>query len=479
MANIYNKIFDNKRGLEKEALVTEKSEHISYQSLIQRIDEMDTILKVTELIHNQRILIFLNNSENFIIYLFAILKNGGIAVLADTKLNHELLPILKENNIKLIVTDTNGENKLTTLLNKDDFCFNGKIKNVELDSNEKSSHINVYQEVNTQKDDVAVLIYTSGSTNIPKGVEYTHDSISCALDNYLNTVPIDPSDILLGVTPFFHSYALGSCLFSSLSSGATLIPMEHFNPRKVLKAMDRFKITIFHGVPYMFMLLTRHYKSIYNLNSLRYCISAGSNLDDNISKRFKNLTGKAIHQEYGSTETNTISINLNIVPGNNSVGQPLSGVKVQLVKDEETNVDLIFISSKALARGYVNEPPFTGEWYNTGDMAEIDNEGHIFLKGRQKRLINISGLKLNPQEVEELLNAHPKIDDSLVKGIVDDDYGEIVEAQIVVNTNDYNMEEFRRYCLDKLAAYKVPRHFLVVKEINKSTLGKKLAGNTP
>lgn len=469
---IYNTIFDNKNNQGYKLALKTKNKNITYEMLERDIRGFANYLLKKGIHQGDRVLLLLNNRTEFIITYFATVLIGGVIVLVDTKFNQEINEIIETNKIKLIVTDKEREEKVPYIT---------KIKRIIVDeegvffTGEADENLTNYLQSNKFKeDDLAVILYTSGSTSRPKGVLNSHRNIEESLKNYTATLPLNSDDIFIGVTPFFHSYCMGSCMLVALYLGATLLLADRFIPRQVLKMIQNNKATVFHGVPFMYKILSEQARN-YNLSSLRLCISAGSQLDEKILNDFYNATYKVIHQEYGSSETGTIAVNLSddLECATKYVGKPLKNVDIELVPIEGAKMTVSKIKSKAIAQGYVNGETFDGKGYLTQDLCEII-DGYICIKGRQNRFINITGLKVNPMEVEECLKSHPSISDAFVRGVKSECLGDIVEALVVKRGCTLMSKDVIDFCKQRLASYKIPTIITWVDEIEKSGMGKSI-----
>lgn len=485
---IYDVIFRNAMDHPLNTALKYQGQNISYGELGGYIENFAHKLNLDGFKPGDKLLIFLYNRPELIIAFFGANLAGGAVILADTKFNNELGLIIQENAVKWVVTDAAGKEKINKVIDQviDQVKVENKSSTIpevkfltieeETDCFFGTSPAGIKSKTECRDlDRVSMILYTSGSTGEPKGIINSHKTLEAALKNYTDTVSIAPEDRLIAVTPFFHSYAFGSCMLAGLSGGAMLILEESFYPRKILDRIEKEQATFFHGVPYMYSLISKQFnKKKHNINSLKYCISAGSRLSEPVSLEFFNHTGKIIHQEYGSTETGTIAINLNddLAKNIKSVGQPLRNVQVRIGNDDGLN--LIQVKSPGHSVGYVNQEPFGFDFHDTGDIGEIDADGYIYISGRKKRIINTAGLKVNPEEVEMQLLKHPEVLDVLVRGYHHDNSGELVEALVVRKSNNLSYEDLVRFCQNSLASFKVPKIIKWVESIPKSGTGKNL-----
>jgi fatty-acyl-CoA synthase len=315
------------------------------------------------------------------------------------------------------------------------------------------------------------LIYTSGTTGKPKGVVLTHAALvgsSAATGAAIGTTADDR--VLLGV-PLFHVFGL-SVLVATVASGATLVLQERFRPAETLALIPRERITLLHGVPTMFALLMREPGfDPAPLRTLRSGIIAGSFVSEELVTRIR--TWCDVQIAYGLTETGpTVSVSRTGDPAGKraqTVGRPLAGVEAT-IRDVLTGtlhgleaVGELAVKTPWVMTGYHRMPGetqkvFTPEGYFlTGDLAVLDEDGYIQIVGRRKELIIRGGQNVSPREVEDVLRAHPAVDDACVIGLPHDVMGEVICACVVaVEGAIVTGDELKEFCRDQLADYKVP-----------------------
>lgn len=480
LRNIYSSIFSQINNGERTA-IDDNDRLISYDELNARIHAFSYRLSSQSFRPGDRIGIFLANTPSFVIAYFSILKLGAVVVLIDIKMQEEIHSIVKETGLRAIVTDADGVMKLERILSgkTSHFISVPTLIADDLDRGPICEEFeDTIQEYTPKPGDEAVILYTSGSIGMPKGVVNTHETILEAVDNYRGSLPITKDDVLVAVTPFFHSYAMGSVMLAGLASGSKLLTRAVFQPRAVMDLITCKRATLFHGIPYTYNLMIQHYqREQYCFDSIRFFISAGSKPLKRTMEDFFGLTGKVIHQEYGSSESGTIAINKSEDLAKNvlSVGQALRNVKVKIEQDngDGGKEGRILIKSKGRAVGYLNQSAFDSlEWYDMGDVGYLDDDGYIHITGRTKNMIIVAGLKVNPMEVIDTLRRHPKVVDALVRGYEHPDFGEGIETIIQTKDRMLSADEIIDYCGKNLALYKVPTKVSFVKELKRSGSGK-------
>ncbi|MBI1744742.1 AMP-binding protein, partial [Candidatus Acetothermia bacterium] len=259
------------------------------------------------------------------------------------------------------------------------------------------------------------------------------------------------------------------------------------------KAIDRYKPTIFPGVPTLYIAINHHPKAReYDLSSLRECISGSAPLLADVREKFEQLTGATLVEGYGLSEASPVT-HSNLLDGKQvegSIGIPLPNTEAMILNLETGKPATIGESGELLVRGpqimkgYWNKPEATQAtitpdgWLRTGDIATMNEDGYFFIVDRLKDMINCSGLKVYPREVEEVLYQHPKIREAAVLGVPDSYRGETVKAVIVPQPNETLTErEITEFCAQQLAKYKIPKLIEFRTELPKSAVGKILKRN--
>jgi long-chain acyl-CoA synthetase len=325
-------------------------------------------------------------------------------------------------------------------------------------------------------DEAFVYSFSSGSTGRPKRLARTHGQLWAEAHSY---DWIGPDDKVFCAIPLFHTYGMGCCLVASVRHGATLILLDDPNPfvlrrERAMTLLERERITVFPGVPFNF----RHLADAPNeadLSALRLCFSAGTALPRATFDAFAGRFGIGVRQLYGSTETGTLTANLDPDPAVTfeSVGKPVGSVRVRIESGE------IAVSSPAATRGYsdmpeLNEQVFRDGWFLTGDLGRLDHEGRLYVTGRKKLLIEVAGHKVDPIEVEDVVRLHPKVREAVVVGVRARAGGEEAVKAVVVPIDGCREREVIEFCQERLANFKVPHVVEFREEIPKSPLGKVL-----
>lgn len=464
-----------------------KEEDLTYFELQSKVDNFASNLSMLNINSGEKIGLLFNNSVDFIISFFAIIKIGAIVVPLDIRYKPEELESISGHcDIKTLITANEFVDKVDRLSNLKNYIVSGLKSEDNILSFEELLKQKPNQSIkrNIRAEDEALYLYTSGSTGKPKGIIRTHRNLVSEAVNVTSTEEITDKDNILGVIPLFHSYGLGHCMLTAIKTGATLVLLDRFVPHEIIRIIKTKSISIFPCIPYMYELLVESYtEKILDLSSLKLCISAGAPLSLDTAKKFKNKFRIVINQHYGSSETGAISINLNRDLESNikSVGPPMNSVSVKIVNDQTQEVSdgekgEIIVKSDAVSKGYLRLPElnkriFKDGWCYTGDLGKKDKNGYLYITERKKNIINVAGLKVDPTEVEKLLLGSPKVKEAVVIGVKDDSLCEIVKA-IVVLKEKSTEKEILDFFRGKLADYKIPRQIEFRNTFPKNSMGK-------
>jgi long-chain acyl-CoA synthetase len=341
-------------------------------------------------------------------------------------------------------------------------------------------------------DDLALLQYTGGTTGVAKGAMLTHRNLVANTLQvrawFANLANPDGSDIVLGVLPLFHIYAMTTVMNFSIRSGGTMVLQPRFVLDDVLKAIHRERPQLLPGVPTMYTAINHALElSRYNLRSLKGAISGAAALPLEVQKQFEELTGARIVEGYGLTEaspcTHCSPLGGERRPG--SIGIPLPSTDAAIF-DQETGTRRLgpgetgelAVRGPQVMRGYWKRPDETAQvlrdgWLFTGDVACFDEDGYFSIVDRKKDMIISGGMNVYPRDVEEPLYQHPKVKEVVAVGIPDERWGEAVKVYIVLRDGtSATAQEIIDYCYTRMARYKVPKFVEFRRELPKSLVGK-------
>ncbi len=437
----------------------------------------------------------LPNSTDWIATYFGIIKTGAVAVtLAGTLTGDELTNLVRHANPRFIFT---VESKLPDLdkakrpeaLEKV-ICPGGDmdLKGV-MDMGSGS-----FQAIDRDRRDTAAILYTGGTTGVPKGAMISHEHARFSSYSIAYYERSTPNDLALCFLPFNHVFGQMHIMNSTIYSAGCLELLPAFDMDRVLDVMKAGRITKFFSVPTVYVRLLTLPDLEDRIGPLRYCFSAGASMAMEIVKQWKKRTGITIAESYGMTECMPITFN-HLYPEFHvvgSVGQAVVGVEVQ-IRDTSGNIleygkeGEICVRGRNVMKGYLNSPEQTAEtfwsaetqrsvdegWLRTGDIGVMDKNGFIAIVDRLKDLIITGGENVFPREVEEALYAIPEVQECAVIGLPDKEWGEKVAAFIVPKPGaTVDQDKIKSFLKTRLSGFKVPKKYVVVSEFPKSQAGK-------
>jgi long-chain acyl-CoA synthetase len=325
--------------------------------------------------------------------------------------------------------------------------------------------------------DIAVLQYTGGTTGVPKGAVLTHANLYANVQQTLGWVGgvIDPGkDVMMGVLPFFHVFAMTIVMNCAVSVGMKIVLHPKFVLNDVLKSVKKHRPTFFPAVPAIFnAIATSPLVKKTDFSSLKFCMSGGAPLPGEVKRLFVEKTGCAnIGEGYGLTETSPV---VAFNPAHGGIKDGSDGVSVLSVGQKGE----ICISGPQVMQGYYKKPAETAEIFkhghlHTGDVGYLDEEGYLFLVDRIKDMIIIRGYKVYPRFVEEALHKHPAVDECIVAGVPDAERGETVWAWVKpLPGREVTEDELKKFLTDKISPIEMPRKIILrTKPLPRTAVGK-------
>lgn len=488
--NLANDLRNSARNNPGSIALIYEGEQTSYGQLDQDADRVAAGLYKMGVRKGDRVAFALANRPVFASLHYGILRAGAVSVPLNTSLKaSELRPYLSSVAPRAIVS---GEDSVNEIMSAGPFL--APVFVVGKHSTARPFHEVLASggpvpEVQTDLQDLAVIAYTSGTSGFPKGAMLSHGNLSENMDQMLQ-VPVaktEPDDIVLGVLPMFHIYALNVILGLSIRQGATVLLQDRFDPAGSLGAVTQHKATILVGAPPMFISwLTLAGADAFDLSSVRFAISGASAIAPEVITSFKSMFGIEIWEGYGLTETApTVTTTRMAEQRVGSVGKPLPGIELRLVDPAGDEVQPgdpgeIWVRGPNVFQGYwaddaATEHAFAGDWLRTGDVGYRDEDGYLFLVDRKKELIIVSGFNVYPREVEDALRLHPEVADVAVIGVPHPRQGESIKAIVIMEPNSEAGEsDLIVHATKHLARFKVPTEVEFVQSLPRLASGKLL-----
>ncbi len=337
-----------------------------------------------------------------------------------------------------------------------------------------------------EPDDVALVLHTSGTTSRPKRVPLAHRNLTASVENIVETYDLSDRDVSLCIMPLFHVHGLMASTLSTLHSGGTVVVPPRFNPLGFWPLVEEYEVTWFSAVPTMFRALlsrARSGRASRNADRLRFIRSCSAALAPATMQQMESIFSVPVVEAYGMTEAAHQMASNPLPPGNRIPGSVGQGTGVEIgIMDEAGEfqtpgtVGEVVISGPNVIRGYESNPEanassFVGTWFRTGDQGELDENGVLTLRGRLKELINRSGEKISPVEIDEVLLSHPAVSEAVSFGVLHPTHGEEPAAAIVLGS-EATEKELIAHCRQSLASFKIPRRIHIVDTIPRTATGK-------
>ena len=463
---------------------------ITLGQLWQRVSELSNALQEAGVRSGDRVAIIGANSPQWVQVYLGVLASGAVAVPLNPELRAQnIAELIRHSGARFAFADVNAKLSNALLVELPEVvwlvkqeCFSEHC--IALSALPLESSL----DVSGIATDLACILYTSGTTGAPKGVMLGHDGL---LQNALDVseyLQLSPNDTSLAILPFYYSFG-NSVLMTHLLSGSRLVfGASLMYPERMLTLVEQEKVTGLSGVPSLFtLLLQRDLLSDSRWQSLRYVAQAGGALATTVAENIRRLlVGRQVFVMYGQTEATARITYLPPeyqVERSGSVGWPLPDTAIQ-IRDEKGNtlaageVGYVWVRGPGVMQGYWRNEKATAAtlvdgWLNTGDMGELDARGFLYIRGRRSDMLKVSGQRLHPQEVEEVIAELPQVAECAVDGVEDAVLGQVPRAFVVLKTGQTLSDmELMKHCRAQLAGWKVPRTIEVIAALPKTGSGK-------
>ncbi len=500
---------------------------VTYTRLVEMVERLATALADMGVEKGDRVALLLPNTIHCVVAYYAIHRANAIVVsnnplYSDRELEYQL----NDSGSKVLITIDLLANRMIDLRPKTQvmqiiscsigdylpfpknilFPLVAKKRGLKAEI-KKTDEVYTFKEIiakyppnpsekEIEWEDVACLQYTGGTTGVSKGVLLTHKNLSCNVQQieawYPEFKATASEDTHMGALPIFHSFGMTCAMNYPIWAGSAIALIPRPGPKPLLDAVKNYKISFLAVVPTMYVGMLNHPDlPKYDLGSIKGCFSGSAPLPVEVIERFEKLTGAAICEGFGLTESapvthmNPFGQGAKRIPG--SFGLPAPDTLCKVVDQEDGTKELpvgepgeLIIKGPQIMRGYWNNPEETeitlrDGWLYTGDIATMDEEGYFYIVDRKKDMIIASGFNVYPREIDEVLYKHPKIKEACTVGVPHEYRGETVKIFIVLKEGETaTAEEIIEYCRENLAKYKVPRSVEFRDELPKSAIGKVL-----
>jgi len=466
--------------------VSESGEDTTYGALNDRANRLATGLMRLGIGPGDFVGLFAPNSCDWIAFYFGVLKTGAVAVtLSHLLTQDEARLLVTHSKPRFIFTSEERVHQLKALKGSGGLekviCHGGDIDLPEL----VDMGTGTFKAVERDRSDTAAILYTGGTTGIPKGVMLSHENINVSSQNVAFNERSNEADRALCFLPFNHVFGQMHIMNATILSCGCLELLPTFDMDRVLATTRAGRVTRLFSVPTVYARLLALEGLKERLGKVRYCFSAAASMAAEIVRQWKEQTGLTIYEAYGMTESaSMVTYNHYYRHVIGSVGTPVSGVEVQIRDRSGKRLEAgqegeISIRGHNIMKGYLNNPEETRAafwddgWFRSGDIGLIDGDGYLYIVDRIKDMIITGGENVYPREVEELLYTRPEVGECAVIGLPDKEWGERVTAFIVPKPGRTILpEEVKSFLKSRLSAFKVPKEYVVLNDLPKSPAGK-------
>ncbi|WP_147534305.1 long-chain-fatty-acid--CoA ligase [Bacillus marasmi] len=462
----------------------------TYSELDFLVDRFAAALTREGIGKGDAVALLLGNTPHFVIAYYGILRSGAAAVPINPIFSpREIEYILANSEAKAAISIPQLQPVLANLkqqLKHLDFVVYTEKVDTEssFDQFITSANLNFISPI-IDKDDLAVILYTSGTTGEPKGAMLTHLNMGSNAQACTKLFELTHEDRIITVLPIFHVFCMTVCLNATITCGATMLLLPKFSPTEVVKTIREQEATIFAGVPTMYnFLLQVPDATAEDFQSIRSCVSGGAPMPVALLNKFEQKYEVQVMEGYGLSEASPVTA-FNPIrgvrkPGSIGVDIPYVTNKVVDPNGQEVprgEIGELIVQGPNVMKGYLGMPEVTemalrDGWLYTGDMARMDEEGYLYIVDRKKDVILVGGYNVYPREVEEVIYEHPAIIETAVIGVPDPEYGEAVKAFVVSKDASLTESELLEFCKGKIAKYKLPTYVEFLQELPKNTTGK-------
>lgn len=473
---------------------------ITYKTLDETTSHLAAGLIDLGIRKQEKVALFLDNCPEFVMGYFAILKAGAVVVPINYMFKmEEAKYILQDSDASCLITSRPYVDMAEELRLRVDslktIITTRKTRDDVLDFNRvRKSDTEMLNRISVDPQDLAVILYTSGTTGHPKGAMLSHYNLISNAIASSQVIETTHRNTFICILPLFHSFAATVCMNLPLLSGSKIVIMKSVRPfKRVIRAIRKNRVNVFAGIPSIYNILKDiklpkifNSKIIKFFNPVKICISGAAALPVDTLREFERKFHIPLLEGYGLTEASPV-VTLNPLRRERkagSIGLSLSkNIELKIVDDKDRvlgpeQIGELLVRGPNVMQGYYKQAEATAEtikdgWLYTGDMAKFDREGYAYIVGRKKEMVNVRGLNVYPREIEEVLYQNPKVKEVAVVGIADTHKGEVPKGFVVLKDGEKATEqEIIQYLRERLASYKIPKYIEFRTTLPKNNTGK-------
>lgn len=478
----------------------------SYGEFEQTVNRFASALQQLGVGKGDHVAFLLDNTPHYLISLYATMRIGAIVIPINPAYSQdEISYIIQNGDVKVVIAldlllpFVEQGVKALPQVEKYIICettpdVGKKYNTLSSPAKEKAYLFSQILEHSTQAlepvkvedEDVAIILYTSGTTGYPKGAMLTHRNLYSNARDVSYFFKFSSEDRVIATLPLFHVFALTVVVNAPLLQGATILLAPKFSPNEIYDLAGSQKATVFAGVPTMFNFLYQFNGNTENFSNLRLAVSGGAPLPVQVLYDFEGKFKVKVSEGYGLSEASPVTCfnPLDRERKVGSIGMSIPNVENKVVDENGDEVAVgevgeLIVRGPNVMKGYYKMPEETAtaikdEWFYTGDLAKKDEDDFFYIVDRKKDTIIVGGFNVYPREVEEVLFSHPNIVEAAVVGFPDPSLGEAVHAFVVLKENNTTAEELQQFCAEHVVKYKVPKIIEVLEALPKSSTGKVL-----
>ena len=469
------------------AIVVPDGPTINYDSLRRQVDSISAQLKAMGIGRSDRVAIVLPNSAETIITFLGVAAAATAAPLNPAYKADEFRFYLGDTGARALITGVQGAEDVRGVAPDSTMHIGVSVDSTgEVTLSNTGSREAPKPESAPTPEDVALVLHTSGTTSRPKRVPLAHGNLAASVGNIVETYNLTPDDVSFCIMPLFHVHGLVASTLATFASGGTVVVPPRFNALNFWRVAQQHGITWYTAVPSMHQALLSRSKGRQEtgeLAKLRFVRSCSASLPPATMLELEELFGVPVLEAYGMTEASHQMSSNALPPGKRTPGSVGQGTGVSIaIMDEDGALQPsgtrgeVVIQGPNVILGYEDNPEanatsFTNGWFRTGDEGMMSPEGYLTLLGRLKEIINRSGEKISPQEIDEVLLSHPAVAEAVAFGVPHPVHGEEASAAVVLS-GTATEADLVRFCRDHLADFKCPRAIHIVHEIPRTATGK-------